>query len=67
MFVEHFFCDDYHNRDVTGNNTPLKFNVSKGMYFCIEKDPQKRRWQVARFRQTIMNYHGPFDRKHDSQ
>ena len=20
-----------------------------------------------RFRQTIMNYHGPFDRKHDSQ
>ena len=21
------FCDDYHNRDVTGNNTALKFNV----------------------------------------
>ena len=24
MFVEHV-CDDYHNRDVTGNNTALKF------------------------------------------
>ena len=22
---------------------------------------------IARFRQTIMNYHGPFDRKHDSE
>ena len=43
MFVKHF-CDDYHNRDVTGNNTTLKFNVrDRRNYFCIEKDPQKRR------------------------
>ena len=25
------FCDDYHNRDVTGNNTALKFNVREGI------------------------------------
>ena len=25
-----FFCDDYQNRDVTGNNTALKFNVREG-------------------------------------
>ena len=25
------FCDDYHNRDVTGNNTALKFNAREGI------------------------------------
>ena len=38
MFVEHaFFCDDYHNRDVTGKNTALKFNVREGITSVSKK------------------------------
>ena len=37
------FCDDYHNWDVTGNNTALKFNVRDRRNYLLEKDPQKRR------------------------
>ena len=53
------FCDDYHIRDVTGK---AKKELAGG----------KSEWTascslIARFRQTIMNYYGPFDRKHDSQ
>ena len=44
MFVEHF-CDDYHNRDVTGNNTALKCQGRN--YFCIVNDPRKRCWHTA--------------------
>ena len=36
MFVEHV-CDDYHNRDVTGNNTALKFNVREGITSVSKK------------------------------
>ena len=36
MFVEHF-CDDNHNRDVTGNNTALKFNVREGITSVSKK------------------------------
>ena len=36
MFVEHF-CDDHHNRDVTGNNTALKFNVREGITSVSKK------------------------------
>ena len=28
--LRNIFCDDYHNRDVTGNNTAWKFNVREG-------------------------------------
>ena len=31
------FCDDYHNRDVTGNNTALKFNVREGITSVSKK------------------------------
>ena len=37
MFVEHFFCDDNHNRDVTGNNTAFKFNVREGITSVSKK------------------------------
>ena len=30
FFLWNIFCDDYHNRDVTGNNTALKFHVREG-------------------------------------
>ena len=36
MFVEDF-CDDYHNRDVTGNNIAFKFNVRKGITSVSKK------------------------------
>ena len=36
MFVEHV-CDDYHNRDVTGNNTAFKFNVREGITSLSKK------------------------------
>ena len=31
------FCDDYRNRDVTGNNTALKFNVREGITSVSKK------------------------------
>ena len=31
------FCDDYHNRDVTGNNTALEFNVREGITSVSKK------------------------------
>ena len=31
------FCDDYHNRDVTGNNTALQFNVREGITSVSKK------------------------------
>ena len=31
------FCDDYHNRDVTGNNTALKFKVKEGITSVLKK------------------------------
>ena len=31
------FCDDNHNRDVTGNNTALKFNVREGITSVSKK------------------------------
>ena len=31
------FCDDYHNRDVTGNNTALKFKVREGIITSVSK------------------------------
>ena len=31
------FCDDYHNRDVTGSNTSLKFNVREGITSVSKK------------------------------
>ena len=31
------FCDDYHNRDVTGNNTALRFNVREGITSVSKK------------------------------
>ena len=37
MFVEPFFCDDYHNRDVNGNNTALKFNAREGITSVSKK------------------------------
>ena len=37
------FCDDYSNRDVTRNNTALKFNVREGIT-SASKDPRKRRY-----------------------
>ena len=53
-----FFGQCNHNRDVTGKAKP-------------ERTGGKSKWiasysHIARFRQTIMNYHGPFDHKHDS-
>ena len=36
MFVEHF-CDEYHNWDVTGNNTALKFYVREGITSVSKK------------------------------
>ena len=31
------FCDDYHNRDVTGNNTASKFNFREGITSALKK------------------------------
>ena len=31
------FCDDYHNRDVTGNNIAFKFKVRKGITSVSKK------------------------------
>ena len=31
------FCDDYHNRDVNGNNTALKFNAREGITSVSKK------------------------------
>ena len=59
------FCDDYHNRDVTGNNTALKFNGREGILYR-KRSSEATLAHCRRFRQTIMNYHEPFDRKHDS-
>ena len=57
--ARYFFGQRNYNRDVTGKAKP-------------ERTGGKPKWialasHIARFRQTIMNYHGPFDRKHDSE
>ena len=43
--------------------SPYLFTIARGRRL----GSSWRRYYIARFRQTIMNYHGLFGRKHDSQ